>query len=151
MRNLLVVVLVGLVVYTLIDVARSEPDERFGLSKALWILLILFFPVIGSIAWLVARQRARSGGAGGAGGNGGGSGGTRPGPTRPGPRRPPGPLAPDDDPEFLWRLEQMQRRAKQQRQDTGGDGASGAGPTDTPSSSEDDSPGHGTPGPRTSH
>ena len=140
--------LVGLVVYTLIDVARSEPDERFGLSKALWILFIVLFPVIGSVGWLVARQRARSGGAGGAGGSGGsgGSGGTRP-PTRPGPRRPPGPIAPDDDPEFLWRLEQMQRRARQERGAGGGDGTSGAGPTDT----EGDSPGHGTPGPRTNH
>ena len=143
MRNLLVVALVGLVVYTIIDVARSEPDERFGLSKALWLALIVLLPVGGSVAWLVARQRARCGGAGG---NGGG-GGSRPGPSRPGPRRPSGPVAPDDDPEFLWRLEQMQRRAQQERQGGAADGAPGTDPTDA----EGDSPGHGTPGPRTSH
>jgi Phospholipase_D-nuclease N-terminal len=144
MRNLLVVALVGLVVYTIIDVARSDPDERFGLSKVLWIALIVILPVAGSVAWLVARQRARSGGAGGTGGGGGGS---RPGPSRPGPRRPSGPVAPDDDPEFLWRLDQMQRRAQREREGGGSDGAPGAGPTDA----EGDSPGHETPGPRTNH
>ncbi len=115
MRNLLAVVIVGLVVYTIFDVLRSEPDERYGISKALWIVLIVVVPVLGSIPWLVARSQARSRGAGG----GPGSGGTRRGPAPRGPRRPSGPVAPDDDPEVLWRLAQQQRRAQRER-GTGG-------------------------------
>ncbi|WP_298454602.1 PLDc N-terminal domain-containing protein [uncultured Cellulomonas sp.] len=157
MRNLLFVALLGLVVYSVLDVWRSESDERYGISRVLWILLIVLLPVLGSIAWLVARSQARARGAGG------GSGGTRPRAPRPGPRRPPGPLAPDDDPEFLWRLEQQQRRADAAGRRTGeepgrqpGDPARGS---DGGSTGEDDAPGHdspghdspgrGTPGPRT--
>lgn len=114
MRNLLAVLVVGLVIYTIFDVLRSEPEERFGIARALWIVLILVLPVLGSIAWLVARQQARARGAGGSGGGSGGGGGSRPGPFPRGPRRPSGPVAPDDDPEFLWRLEQQQRRAQRE-------------------------------------
>src|SRR5688572_23043795 len=107
MRNLLAVLVVGLVVYTIIDVVRSEPEERYGIARALWVLLILAVPVLGSIAWLVARQQARARGAGGGSGSGGsgsgsggpGGGGSRPGPFPRGPRRPAGPVAPDDDPD----------------------------------------------------
>ena len=152
MRNLLFVALLGLVVYSIIDVWRSEADERYGISRALWILLIVLLPVLGAVAWLVARSQARARGAGG------GSGGSRPRPTRPGPRKPSGPVAPDDDPEFLWRLEQRQRRADAAGRGTDGapsqpgSGADGSTPgsagdrDDTPGH---DFPGHGTPGPRT--
>ena len=162
MRNLLFVALLGLVVYSIIDVWRSEADERYGVSRVLWVLLIVLVPVLGAIAWLVARSQAR---ARGAGGGSGGSGGSRPRPPRPGPRKPSGPLAPDDDPEFLWRLEQRQRRADAAGRATDGvppqpgagtDGSAAGGRDDTPgheSPGHDtpghDSPGHGTPGPRT--
>ncbi|WNB85933.1 PLDc N-terminal domain-containing protein [Cellulomonas sp. ATA003] len=141
MRNLLFVVLIGLVVYSIIDVVRSEADERWGISKALWILLIVLLPVLGAIAWLVARSQARARGAGG----GGGGGGTRPRPSGPRPRRPSGPVAPDDDPEFLWRLERMQRRADAAGRSTDGvppqPDSSADGPVTGPADSEDDSPG----------
>ncbi len=131
MRNLLAVVIVGLVVYTIFDVLRSEPDERFGISRALWIVLIVVVPVLGSIAWLVARQQARARGAGGGSGSGGSR---RPGPSPRGPRRPSGPVAPDDDPEFLWRLAQQQRRAQRER----GTGAGGTPPASTDASTDAD-------------
>ena len=142
MRNLLVLVLVGLVVYTIIDVIKSEPDERNGVPAPLWILLILVLPVVGSIGWLVASRTARSRRSGG-GNGGGGGGGARP--PRGGPRRPSGPVAPDDDPEFLWRLAQQQRRA-QQGGSTGSTGTrpSGDGTTDA----DGDAPGADTSGPR---
>ena len=142
------VVLVGLVVYTIIDVVRSEREERYGVSRLLWVALIVLLPVIGSVVWLVVRQQAR---ARGAGGGTGGSGGSRPRPSRPGPRKPSGPVAPDDDPEFLWRLAQQQRRAQQER--------SGGSPDAAPRQSDraadapdagDDSPGRDAPGPRSS-
>ena len=97
MRNILVLILIGLVVYTVIDVTRSEKDERLGLHPALWILAILLFPELGSIIWIAVSRtvRARS---------------QSPAPAS-GHKLAPAPLAPDDDPEFLWRLEQLRRQA----------------------------------------
>lgn len=129
MRNLLAVLVVGLVVYTVIDVLRSEPAERHGFARPLWVLLILLLPVVGSVVWLVARQQARAGGSGGP------SGGTGRGPAPRGPRRPPGPVAPDDDPEFLWRLEQQQRRQRQ------GGAAGGTTPPSPAGDTEGETPG----------
>src|SRR5690606_6647587 len=109
-RVLLTLAVVGLAVYALVDVWGSEEDGRGGLPRWLWVLLIVLLPLLGAIAWIVVRVSARRSGTGGPG-----LGGSRPTPPRPGgPRRPSGPVAPDDDPEFLWRLEQEKRR--QQRE-----------------------------------
>jgi hypothetical protein len=142
MRNLLFLIGLGLVIYTVIDVIKSDRDERSGVPAPLWILLIVLLPVVGSIGWLVASRSARSRRPDG--GAGGGGGGIRPTPPTRGPRRPSGPVAPDDDPEFLWRLSQQQRRA-QGGQSTG-DGDQHADPTD----GDTHDGGHDTSGPRTS-
>jgi hypothetical protein len=84
---------VGLTIYSLVDCAQSRDDEVRGLPKLVWVLLILVFPPIGAVAWLVAGRPQ--------------------GPDRqpPRPRRPGGssgaprtPRGPDDDPDFLRRL-----------------------------------------------
>lgn len=111
-RVLLILVVVGLMVYALVDVWGSEEDERGGLPRWLWVLLIVLLPLLGPISWIVVRVSARRSGAGPA--SGPGSGGSRPKPRRPGPARPSGPAAPDDDPEFLWRLEQEKRRRERE-------------------------------------
>src|SRR5690606_41728971 len=72
----------------------------------LWVVIIVLLPVFGPVTWIATKQSRRSGGSGGRG--------ARPGR---GPRRPSGPVAPDDDPDFLWRLEQEKRR--QARRDRG--------------------------------
>ncbi|HEY8721996.1 PLD nuclease N-terminal domain-containing protein [Pengzhenrongella sp.] len=128
MRNFGVLLLVGLVVYTVVDVTRSERAERFGIPQAIWIILILLFPLVGSVAWLALSRSARNhpdrpprDGGGGAG------------------RRSPSPapkLGPDDDPEFLWRLEQRQREARRNNTakpdpDDGGTDQDPAGPRGT--------------------
>ncbi|MCC2309540.1 PLD nuclease N-terminal domain-containing protein [Cellulomonas chengniuliangii] len=97
MRNLLALAAVALIVYTIFDVLRSDEAERFGVHKLIWLAFIVVLPVIGSVAWLVLRQMARSRSAG--------------------PARSPGAAAPapDDDPEFLWRLEQQRRRADREQ------------------------------------
>jgi hypothetical protein len=143
MRNLLFLILVGLVVYTIIDVIKSDRDERSGVPAPLWILLILALPVVGSIGWLVASRSARARRPDG--GSSGGGGGTRPTPPSRGPRRPSGPVAPDDDPEFLWRLAQQQRRARGEASSGGTDGAPHRDPADGDSPGHD---GHDTSGPR---
>lgn len=43
-------------VFCLVDAIGSRSDRIRNLPKAVWILLILFFPFIGSIAWLVAGR-----------------------------------------------------------------------------------------------
>jgi hypothetical protein len=121
MRVLVYVVPVALAIYALIDLWRSRAEERAGLHPALWALIIIFVPVLGPVAWILTsvyvRSQQRAAG-----------GPTRPaGPARPGrtPRRRQGPVAPDDDPDFLWRLERERRRREQR----GSDGSTGdAGP-----------------------
>ncbi len=58
MGRLILLYLVPLVlcVYCLVNAITSRDDEIRHLSKVWWILLILFFPFVGSIAWLVAGR-----------------------------------------------------------------------------------------------
>jgi hypothetical protein len=80
-----------LVIWCLVDCVQTPPREIRNLPKTGWILVILFFWIAGSVAWLIAG-RPRSAPSGGPGGP---------------PGRPP---APDDDPDFLRRLDWEQRR-----------------------------------------
>lgn len=87
-RALLVLALVGLTVYTLIDCARTPAADVRNLPKALWLLLIVVLPVVGPVGWLLAGRQTR--------------------------RQPPravgrGPVGPDDDPDFLRRVEEQRR------------------------------------------
>ncbi len=104
-RALVYVVPIALAIFALFDLARSLPVERAGLRRWLWVLIIVFLPALGPLTWIAVSRASRAS--------------TRPrrtpptagrGPLRP-PTRRPGPVAPDDDPEFLWRLEQQRRRA----------------------------------------
>ncbi|PWR08702.1 hypothetical protein DKT68_15035 [Micromonospora acroterricola] len=92
-----------LAVCALISCLSAEEGQIRALPRIAWVLIILFFPLVGSIAWFVAGRQPGSGtrkawpsGTGSAG--------------RP-PRRP---VAPDDDPEFL---RSVQDRAEQQDQE----------------------------------
>lgn len=65
-------------VYSIVDCALQPPTRHRGVSKPVWILIVVVFPVVGGILWFViGRSRGRS-----------------------------APLfrAPDDDPEFLGRI-----------------------------------------------
>lgn len=107
-RVVLTLLVVGLDVYALVDLSNSEEEDRGGLPRWLWAVIILLLPVFGAVAWIVMRQTGRR-----ASGGGGGR------PRRPGrgPQRPSGPAAPDDDPDFLWKLEQERRRRERGRSD----------------------------------
>jgi hypothetical protein len=86
-RALLIILPIVLAVYALIDCAQSDADRVRGPRRTVWAAIILLLPVAGPVAWLV---------------------GGRP---RSGPRRPPKPvappLAPDDDPEFLRQMNEI--------------------------------------------
>lgn len=121
-RVILPLIAVGLAVYALADCAASDEEERGGIPKGLWIVLIIFLPLLGPTLWIFVKRSQRSRhGAGGRGtpptrfrGSGTGSGAV------PRPRRR-GPVAPDDDPEFLWRLEQEKRRRERENGTDGAD------------------------------
>jgi hypothetical protein len=56
LRLLFFLVPLVLCVFCLIQAISSRDDEIRHLKKTWWILLILFFPFVGSIAWLVAGR-----------------------------------------------------------------------------------------------
>jgi hypothetical protein len=60
MRLLFFLVPLVLGVYCLVEAISSRDDEVRNLSKVWWILLILFFPFVGSIAWLAAGRPVRA-------------------------------------------------------------------------------------------
>ena len=83
MRFLLILIPIVFTIYTLVDCAGTDAAEVRNLPKWGWILLIIFFDTLGSIAyWIAGRPR-------------------RAGISRGGQRRI---LPPDDDPDFLRKL-----------------------------------------------
>jgi len=79
-RVLLILALVATAfwVFTIVDCAVQHPTRHRGVSKPVWILIVVLLPVLGGILWLaVGRTRRSSASA----------------------RR-----APDDDPEFLTQI-----------------------------------------------
>ncbi|MGH8776308.1 MAG: PLD nuclease N-terminal domain-containing protein [Jiangellaceae bacterium] len=86
-RALPIVVAVVLAVYALIDCLQTDPADARGPRRGVWLAVIVLIPIIGPIAWLIA-QHAR----------------TRP--VRPRPQ-PPRPVAPDDNPEFLREIREV--------------------------------------------
>ena len=95
-----------LMVFCLVEVIRTPEEDVRNLPKMFWLLLVLFFPLVGSVAWLVAGRPQ--------------SAPRRPGPyERNAPQFPeydrPGRAAasnPDDDEAFL---RQVRARAEEQR------------------------------------
>jgi hypothetical protein len=95
---LLFLVQIVLAVCALISCLSAEEGQVRALPRIAWVLIILFFPLVGSIAWFVAgRQPSPGAGKGWPGGTS--------------DRQRPRPVAPDDDPEFL---RSVQERAQQQ-------------------------------------
>ncbi len=90
-----------LVVLALISCISAEPGQVRALPKFAWILLILLFPIVGSIVYFFAGRPLKSGSASGRWRIGGGF---------PEPPRPTRPIAPDDDPDFLRKIDQQKKR-----------------------------------------
>lgn len=47
-------------IFCLVQAISSRDDQVRNLPKIAWILLILFFPLVGSIAWLIAGRPVRA-------------------------------------------------------------------------------------------
>ena len=49
-------VVLGLWIFCLIDVITTDESQMRNLPKLVWLLFVLFFPLVGSVAWLVAGR-----------------------------------------------------------------------------------------------
>jgi hypothetical protein len=103
LRVVLVLVVIGVTVYAVVDCSRSDAQDVRLLPKPLWFLAVLLLPPAGGLLWLVAGRPVD-------------------GPQAPRAR----PVAPDDDPEFLRRLDLERRRRaaeeERRRREQGGPG-----------------------------
>lgn len=106
---------VGVIIYSLIDCARSDARDIRGLRRGPWLAIILLLPVIGGILWLtLGRPRYASPGSVPTRGKG-----------------------PDDDPEFLRDLDRRRRQAERERQGREQSDQDQAGPDQSSTSADD--------------
>ena len=103
LRVLAVIAAFALLVYALSDFATSDERDRGGIPKWLWVIIIVVLVYFGPLAWIAYSRSRRSAAAPAAGRA------SFPGAPARGRRRPNQPVAPDDDPDFLWRLAREQR------------------------------------------
>lgn len=94
LRYLPVVLSLALTIYCVVDAIQTDEGSVRNLPKLVWLLLILLFPIVGPVAWLIAGrpQRSRLGGL---------SQQQRWDDHRRRRDQEPPPRGPDDDPDFL--------------------------------------------------
>ena len=91
LRVLMFLVPLALSVYAFIDCISTKDDEIRHMPKPLWAILVLLFPLVGSISWLIAGKRRSPAAEGWSGVRGGGRSRQW--------------VAPDDNPDFLKSLD----------------------------------------------
>lgn len=74
----LALLLIAFWVFSIVDCALQPPTRHRGVSKPVWLLIVILFPVVGGILWLAVGRTK--------------------------PRTPPVFRAPDDNPDFLGRI-----------------------------------------------
>ncbi|MFE0451058.1 PLD nuclease N-terminal domain-containing protein [Streptomyces sp. NPDC058914] len=92
LRVLMFLVPLALSVYAFIDCISTKDEEIRHMPKPLWAILVLLFPLVGSISWLIAGKRRSPAADGWSGVRS--SGRSRQW------------VAPDDNPEFLKSLDE---------------------------------------------
>lgn len=106
-RVILAITIIAIWIYGIIDCARSPKDSMPGrLPKSVWIV-VTFIPVVGALLWLILSWPIK---------HPNGFGTIEVGRGRPRKPEPDGPIAPDDDPEFLAKLDARNRFAEWERQ-----------------------------------
>jgi hypothetical protein len=119
LRVLMFLVPLALSVYAFIDCISTKDEDVRHIPKPLWAILVLLFPLVGSISWIIAGKR-RSPAAEGWSGVRGATARSRQW------------VAPDDNPEFLKSLGEEKRRDGDgdgdRDRDTGEDRDPGEGP-----------------------
>lgn len=102
-RFLPFVLLLAVYVYAFIDLATSPRNEVRLLPRLVWLLVMIVIPVLGVAGWLVLGRPLRRP-------RGGGGGRRLPRPSAP-TGYSGGPIAPDDDPDFLHKLDELRRKS----------------------------------------
>lgn len=116
-RILPLVGIIGLMLYTFFDVLATDRRRFTSLSKGLWLLVALL-PVIGAMLWIVVGKPRRPRKSGGD--------------SVISLHRRDRPIAPDDDPEFLRRLDEQAWRARRESARRTSQQQSAADPADAP-------------------
>jgi hypothetical protein len=80
---------VALMVYGLVDCGQTRAHRTRYMPKAVWLVLIVILPIVGPLAWLLFGKNRETGTTA--------------------PRR----RAPDEDPDFLWKLDRDVKRQQQ--------------------------------------
>lgn len=105
-RVILVLVLLAMTIYALIDCARTDSSKLPGrIAKPVWLIAIAIVPVLGPLLWLgfKTQKKLKSDPTIGAQDLTNKFRGRA-------TQQPARPVAPDDDPDFLSRLEAQNRR-----------------------------------------
>lgn len=106
-----IVLAVALWIYAIIDCARTDKSLMPGrLSKGVWLALVIVLPVLGSALWLWLSWQVKHPASTGS------IGSDSLFPRARAKQQPTGPVAPDDDPEFLARLEAHNRFLEWERE-----------------------------------
>jgi Phospholipase_D-nuclease N-terminal len=104
--GLFALAVLGLWIYCIVDVISSDESLVRNLPKLLWLVLVIFLPTVGSIAWLILGRPPNASFVPG-------DSRPRPGGARTGRRFVP----PDDSPEFLSTLDERSRELRQWEED----------------------------------
>ncbi|WP_413757671.1 PLD nuclease N-terminal domain-containing protein [Streptomyces sp. MMBL 11-3] len=111
LRVLMILVPLALSIYAFIDcITTDEKDVRY-IPKPIWAILVLLFPLVGSISWLIVGRVRTPGGSSRAGRGGW--------------------VAPDDNPDFLKSLKDENDGNGRNKGDGKEDSGDESGPEDT--------------------
>lgn len=99
--------LLGLWIYCVLDVISTDEMVMRNMPKIVWLVIVIFLPTVGSVAWLALGRPERAG--------------LKPGDTTyfPGtPRRSSRPpVGPEDSPEFMLRAGETSKRLQRWEED----------------------------------
>ncbi|WP_320783157.1 PLD nuclease N-terminal domain-containing protein [Streptomyces sp. CRN 30] len=104
LRVLMFLVPLALSVYAFIDCISTKDADVRHMPKALWAILVLLFPLAGSISWIIAGKKRQPAAGPGRFQAGGGRW-----------------VAPDDNPDFLNSLDENKRDRRDRDEDPKGD------------------------------
>lgn len=107
--GLFALAVLALWVYCILDVIATDEGAVRNLPKVVWLLVVIFVPTIGSIAWLLLGRPERAGLAPGDSAYRAEPRGGRMERSAP---RSLGVIAPDDDPRFLAELDERAKRLR---------------------------------------
>ncbi|WP_058235283.1 PLD nuclease N-terminal domain-containing protein [Devriesea agamarum] len=110
-RVILAIVIIALTIYAIADCASTDDTRIKGLPKFVWLIVIALVPVAGPIAWILVGKDRSIAGVTGVRRELRDELARRREATR--RRRP---MAPDEDPEFLRKLDEDIRRRRREQQ-----------------------------------